>query len=281
MPTYQRASDIDSWRTDPRIAERGYAHIWQSTVASGNGEDAFLDLIDSVAGPHSDVLDVGCGHGDLALHLATRCRSVVGVERIGGYLDLARELATERGIANIRFVQADLAGPKDSNRKGGLPRPFVPLPVPDRAVDVVVNRRGPMLPRYIDDLRRVIRPGGVLIGMHPNFAWPPPVWTDQLGQLGANLGAFPFEEIASWVTVPLDERNLTDYRLWWIDVPEDVPTPRDLYDLLPYFNFATDLPAFELVESEFQQVFEAHAGPEGLRLRHQRLLYRVGSIALD
>ena len=42
MAKYARAPDMDSWLRDPRIAARGFAHRWQSSVAAGNGEDAFL-----------------------------------------------------------------------------------------------------------------------------------------------------------------------------------------------------------------------------------------------
>ena len=56
MTTYGRAPDMDSWQRDPRIAARGFAHRWQSAVASGNGEDAFVDLVDVGAGFGGDRL---------------------------------------------------------------------------------------------------------------------------------------------------------------------------------------------------------------------------------
>ncbi len=61
MTQYARAHDIDSWLRDPRIAARGFAHRWQSSVAAGNGEDAFIALIDQYLCPDCDVLDLGCG----------------------------------------------------------------------------------------------------------------------------------------------------------------------------------------------------------------------------
>src|SRR5688500_12415204 len=64
---YQRAHDLDSWRTDRRIAERGFTHPWTSTVADGNGEDLFLDLLESHLNEESVIVDVGCGHGELTL----------------------------------------------------------------------------------------------------------------------------------------------------------------------------------------------------------------------
>ena len=94
MTKYARAHDMDSWLHDPRIAARGFAHRWQSSVAAGNGEDAFIELIDHYLRPDCDVLDLGCGHGELTLILAARCRTIVGLERDPGYLELAQELAS-------------------------------------------------------------------------------------------------------------------------------------------------------------------------------------------
>ena len=54
-------------------------------------QDLWLDR-----SPPFDILDLGCGHGELPLTLAPRCRSIVGVERTPEYLELARELAAEQ-----------------------------------------------------------------------------------------------------------------------------------------------------------------------------------------
>ena len=105
MTKYVRAHDMDSWMRDPRIAARGFAHCWQSSVASGNGEDAFIELVDQYLRPDWDVLDLGCGHGELTMILAGRCRTIVGVEREPGYVELAKELAAEQKVANVQFFQ--------------------------------------------------------------------------------------------------------------------------------------------------------------------------------
>ena len=72
MTKYERAHDLDNWMRDPRIAARGFAHRWHSAIASGNGEDAFIALVEQHLHPDYDVLDLGCGHGELTLNLATR-----------------------------------------------------------------------------------------------------------------------------------------------------------------------------------------------------------------
>ena len=132
---YAKAHDLDNWKTDERIAARGFAHQWDSVVADGNGEDFFIQLLGQHLNPGLDVLDVGCGHGDLALWVARRARSVAGVERHRGYLELAEELLGESGLTNVRFIEAELGGSGEVHRGG-------PLPLPDRSVDLVVDRRG-------------------------------------------------------------------------------------------------------------------------------------------
>src|SRR5215217_5199607 len=134
MTKYSRAHDMDSWLRDPRIAARGFAHRWQSSVAAGNGEDAFIALVDQYLHPECDVLDLGCGHGELTLTLAARCRTIVGIERIPEYLELARELAAEQKIANVQFYQMNLAGVDDDDRV------FAGIPLADDSIDFFINR---------------------------------------------------------------------------------------------------------------------------------------------
>src|SRR6185503_18497629 len=161
MAKYSRAHDMDSWLRDPRIAERGFAHRWQSSVAAGNGEDAFLALVEQYLRPDGDVLDLGCGHGELTLNLASRCHSIVGIEREAGYLELARELAAEQKAVNVQFFQVNLAGINDEDRV------VAGIPLPDDSIDLFINRRGPVLQRYLAEAIRVAREGAVIVGLHP------------------------------------------------------------------------------------------------------------------
>jgi SAM-dependent methyltransferase len=270
MTKYARAHDMDSWLRDPRIAARGTAHRWQSLVAAGNGEDAFIALVEQYLRPDCDVLDLGCGHGELTLILAARCRTIVGIEREPGYLELARELAAERNVANVQFFQANLAGVDDEDRV------FAGIPLADDSIDLFVNRRGPMLRRYLDEALRVARPGAVIVGLHPGGNGPAPIWCDQLPEpyQRAALGRWSFDETASWVTDPLRAAGISDYSLWWLDVPEFLRTPHELYVRLS-ITLPVDAPAYQTIEPQLTRIFKQYSTPEGIILRHQQLLWHA------
>lgn len=98
------------------------------------------------------VLDVGCGPGTITLGLAESVApgEVVGVDLQEAMVDRARALAAERGIANVRFDLADA----------------YELPFSDRSFDAALEHRVLMHladpVRGLREVRRVLRPGGVL-----------------------------------------------------------------------------------------------------------------------
>lgn len=269
MTRYARAHDMDSWQRDPRIAERGFAHRWQSSVASGNGEDAFIDLVDQYLRPDCDVLDLGCGHGEFTLILAARCHSIVGIERNPDYLELAWELTKEQNVTNAQFYQAHLAGADDEERG------FVGIPIANNSIDLFINRRGPLLKRYLDEAIRVGRPGAILVGLHPTGNAPAPLWLDQLPTTyQSKFKVYSFEAVTEWVTGPLQAAGIAEYSLWWIDVPEYLRTPHELYVRLGDLQ-AADTPEYQNVEPQFTKIFEKYSTSQGIVLRHQRLLWQA------
>jgi SAM-dependent methyltransferase len=268
LTRYATAHDLDGWKTDERIAARGFAHKWESIVADGNGEDFFLDLLGQHLTPSSDVLDVGCGHGDLALVMARQARSVIGLERDAGLIALAAELLAESRLTNVVFVQTELAGPDEVHRGG-------PLPLADRCVDLVVDRRGPPLSRYVHDLRRVGRPGTVILGMHPAGTAPPPAWVKAVPSLENLFVSFGYDEVAGWVTAALNWHGLTDHSLWWLDVPEYLLSPLALYDRLAHAPGGEAPPPWPSVSAEVRAAFDANHIDGALVLRHLRLVWRA------
>jgi SAM-dependent methyltransferase len=54
------------------------------------------------------VLDIGCGYGRHALHIAEQVKELVGFDLTQKYLDAARKSAEEQGILNISFMAGDM-----------------------------------------------------------------------------------------------------------------------------------------------------------------------------
>ncbi|HEU4792842.1 MAG TPA: class I SAM-dependent methyltransferase [Nitrolancea sp.] len=108
-------------------------------------------LVETVSpGPDSNVLDVACGPGYVAIGFATICREVVGIDITAEMLEIAERNRWEGGLSNLRFQ------PADADR----------LPFPNGAFDVVVCRfafhhfEDPAL--VLAEMSRVCRVGGTV-----------------------------------------------------------------------------------------------------------------------
>lgn len=224
---YRLAGDIATWQTEPRIVERGYYWPWNSRISGGNGEDAFIELLGSHLAPDVDALDLGCGHGEVAMSVASRCRSVTGVDRYYDPIGLAQELSRERNIGNTRFLVHDF--------QADVPSP--PLPLENNSINLVYCRRGPIARRWMPDILRIAKPETPIILLHPGGLTPPPVWRHQLPEVFQNKLAthrvVPFEWAESWVVEPFSAAGILDYSLWWFDVPEWFDSAEGLYGYLP------------------------------------------------
>ena len=133
---------------DPRFFA-GYSRLerfgagWQSAVELPD----FLSLLPDVRGTR--VLDLGCGAGQLAHHLATRgARDVVGVD----------VSATMLGLARTRWAHPVISYRRDAIEK---------VEFPGARFELVVSA---LAFHYVDDYRRLIGrisrwlvPGGVLV----------------------------------------------------------------------------------------------------------------------
>jgi SAM-dependent methyltransferase len=73
----------------------------------GEPQPVIADLIRAGAF-RSDVLDAGCGHGEVSLALAEAGHTVVGLELSGTAVAWAQRTAAERGLTNATFVQTDI-----------------------------------------------------------------------------------------------------------------------------------------------------------------------------
>ncbi|WP_235679857.1 glycosyltransferase [Cupriavidus necator] len=101
-----------------------------------------------------DVLDIACGEGYGSALLATRARSVIGVDIAEAAVNHARLRYHDR--ANLRYETGNAAA----------------IPIADACVDVVVSfetiEHLTEQTEMLAEIRRVLRPGGVLIISSPN-----------------------------------------------------------------------------------------------------------------
>ena len=258
----------NEWYDHLASMQAGYYFPWNSTLAPGNGEDAFLDLVRLHLAPDLDVLDAGCGHGALTLELAPLCRTMHGYDRVRRFIDLAAKARQELGVDNARFTHFN----SHADANGGR----VHVPVPYRSIDVVVSRRGPT--HWIEDVRRFCRAGAVLIQLNPLGRLSDPAWIGDVPQ-EIRLPA-PGPGLDNEMRQAIERRlGLVDLRLdgaWTFDVAEWLTDPHDLYEFLTFGRGPDEAPAWRDVRDDLGRVFRRHAAARrGLELRNRRFLWKA------
>jgi len=160
----------------------GMHHRWRERAA---------DLAELEPGDRA--VDVCCGTGDLAFEVARRvgpAGSVVGCDFSQPMLELARRKAEERGAGQVRFEWADATE----------------LPYPDRTFDAATVGFGARnladLERGVDQLLRVLKPGGRLVILEITQPRRPPLstfyslWFDRivplLGGIAGDRAAYTY-----------------------------------------------------------------------------------------
>lgn len=127
-----------------RSAE-GYA------VSPVHAKGRSLDRVVEMAKPQSDwhVLDIATGAGHTALAFAPHVDQVISSDLTPRMLEVAADLAKERGIENVSFQEADAEA----------------LPFEDGSFDCVTSRIAPHhfpnIDGFISESARVLKPGGV------------------------------------------------------------------------------------------------------------------------
>ena len=97
------------------------------------------------------LLDLATGGGFLARRFAPHVAWSLGMDLVVDMLLSARETARDEGVDNVGFFSAVVED----------------LPLQDASFDIVTTRRGPHhfadIPRALDEIRRILRPGGLLL----------------------------------------------------------------------------------------------------------------------
>ena len=109
--------------------------------------------------PGDRALDLATGTGDIAFAMDTRCRRVVGLDVTPRMIELAK-------------AKAGMTAPRASPLPVFLVGDMVALPFPDASFDLVTTGYGlrnvPDLPAAIDEIRRVLKPGGRALSLDFN-----------------------------------------------------------------------------------------------------------------
>lgn len=241
--------------------QSGYYYPWRSKVPPFNGEDIYLEIVQQHISTESDVLDIGCGHGEVALELAPHCRSFLAYDRVSSYIDMAQAAASEKGIHNLTFICAD----SSAEANGGQAR----IPANEDSFDLIISRRGPL--HWIADARRVARNGALLIQLNPTSVETPP-WNDELpGNL--RLDCYPYGSMYEHVKERLAAAGLTFYSSWTFIRPEFFEDIEQLYKMISWGFAADEVPSLEEIHPTFLRIFDRYATPDGLAVPRGRFLW--------
>lgn len=253
-PWYDRLAEI----------QEGYFYPWRSHLPPRHGEDVYADVVQECVSRESDVLDVACAQGDIALAIAPSARSVLGYDRTPKWIELAEQHAAEQGMTNARFVVHD----SSPGANGGRAR----LPGAEGAYDLIVCSKGPF--HWVEDARRVTRPGARLIMLVPSatpvLPWtrmlPEPLaWTD--AENGNPLWAYDY------FAARLNRIDISIDAYWTFVVPETFERPEDLYEWRAFGYTADEVPAFDEVRDTLELIFNRYGSADGVSVPHSRLLW--------
>jgi ubiquinone/menaquinone biosynthesis C-methylase UbiE len=191
---------------DPESPEVVYGRMRWNTPLSENHADLLLDGLDEA--PGREVLDLGCGWGELLIRAVMRASQAhgTGVDNEDWALERGRRLADERGLSQrVTFVVADASkwtGPSD------------------RVLCIGASHAWGSSVEALQALRPLVRPGGRLVLGDGCWQKPPtPAATDLFGEDVLGIDRLVGGAIqAGWKVLHLstaDQREWDDFEASW------------------------------------------------------------------
>ena len=155
----------------------------------------------------------------------------------------------------------------------------VKITAKSNSFDLMISRRGPL--HWLEDARRVARPGAVLIQLNP-LETPLPQWANLLPEPLRSAAGIEYQfGMLNSVKYRLGFGELELHSAWTYDVPEFFNDPRELYQRLTWGHIPEEIPSWNNVKSIFEQIFSDYASqPDGLVMRHTRLLWMAVANAI-
>jgi ubiquinone/menaquinone biosynthesis C-methylase UbiE len=150
----------------PPLHLRRYVGPLRSFESSGAEFMSYLRLIAALQ-PHERILDIGCGCGQMALHLQTYLNqngSYVGVDIHRPSIDWCRKKIASR-LSNFEFAHIDVRN-LTYNPAGIHPAETYRLPYEDGSFDVVLlksvftHMRPPEVSNYLGEVARLLNANG-------------------------------------------------------------------------------------------------------------------------
>uniref|UniRef100_A0A7S2TW14 Methyltransferase domain-containing protein n=1 Tax=Lotharella oceanica TaxID=641309 RepID=A0A7S2TW14_9EUKA len=182
------ANEYDSWTNDGILEHYWGEHIHlgyytPEEQAKGYKKKNFIEakfdfidrmvewsgILDMPAGPKK-VLDVGCGFGGSSRYLAKKYfqdGTVTGITISPNQVKRAKELAKEQGVPNANFELKDALA----------------MDYPDNTFDVVwaieSGEHMPSKTKYVEEMARVLKPGGVIVFATWCQRRTPPIFSEE------------------------------------------------------------------------------------------------------
>src|SRR5690606_931072 len=137
------------WYANLALEAGGYNYPWRSKFVDPTAEMILTARILSYLNRDSRILDVGCGHGEFTYQFADRCRAIVGIDIVEGFVTTANARKHED---SVQFFVVDA-------EQG--------LPFEDRYFDVVYTKKGPWLYHEgTTEGHRITKLGGIVLGLY-------------------------------------------------------------------------------------------------------------------